>query len=256
MRLRDYIPSIFALSTMAALGGNGAPSIITWGLLFLAIFVMPISSNGINKLREAKGLAPRSRLFYLGIGGGVYILLIGIYSALGINYGSYKDSTIADLKTKPMGLRHDIFNAYLKDNKVPESVKSDFYACFSHNVNTKNSALTIDTILGWCKDEHENKSERFGSYINFDNFESNISLWNGSYRPLEAKIKSDMHDKDSYEHISTRYRHIIGSDPRAVMVTDFRGKNIYGAMVKQTATAHISLPSGLVIEDSVTYSGM
>ncbi|MBT2928984.1 hypothetical protein [Vibrio anguillarum] len=256
MRLRDYMPSTLALSTLVIVAAGDAPGIIVWGVFFVALFVMPITGKLINKARVSSGLQSKSGSFYLAIGMGFYALLMVMYSFSGVDYDQYKNSTIAEIKQKPMTLRHDLVDAYMSGNGINQEAKDDFYSCFSHKTNTKSNKLEIDKVLGWCKDEYANKSDRFGTYINFDDFEKNLSMWDGSYRPLEVKIKSDMHNKSTYEHVSTRYRYILDGEPRAFVRSEFTGQNAYGAIVKQTATALISLPSGLIIEDSINYSGI
>jgi hypothetical protein len=64
--------------------------------------------------------------------------------------------------------------------------------------------------------------------INLDAFQGNFSGWDGSYRPLEKLIKSNMNDDSSYKHVSTVYHLILNKDPHAVVKTTFRGTNAYG----------------------------
>jgi hypothetical protein len=63
---------------------------------------------------------------------------------------------------------------------------------------------------------------------------SQFSQWDGSHRQVEAAIKARMNDPDSYTHVETRFKE---TDTGAIIVTKFRGKNGFGGVITQTATA-------------------
>lgn len=65
-----------------------------------------------------------------------------------------------------------------------------------------------------------------------------FSSWDGAHRNLEKLIKEGMHDPGSYEHISTQYTDM---GRYLVVKTIFRGKNGFGALIKNTITARVSL---------------
>ncbi|MGL4223855.1 MAG: hypothetical protein ACRCSE_01730 [Vibrio sp.] len=256
MRVRDYIPSIFALATMLAVGAGDATGLVVTGLFLLALFALPITSRLINKARENIGLKPRGGMFYFAVNALIYSILITLHGVSGVQYDKYKENTIEQIKRKPLSLRHDLVNAYMSSNKINVSDSESFYSCFSHMLNTKGNQVTMDRMLGWCKDDHVIGRDQPRTYINFDEFEKNINQWDGSYRPLEAAIKADMHDKNSYKHSYTRYRYVLDDTPIAVVMSEFTGINAYGATVKQTVRAQVSLPNGLIVNGSVNYSGM
>jgi hypothetical protein len=64
--------------------------------------------------------------------------------------------------------------------------------------------------------------------------ESQFSSWDGSHTALKNLIKSNMHDASSFEHVETKYWTM--SD-HIVVLTRFRGKNAFGAMVLNYAKA-------------------
>lgn len=71
-----------------------------------------------------------------------------------------------------------------------------------------------------------------------------FSSWDGSHYALEKLIKKGMHDPSSYEHIETRY----GDKTEYILVsTSFRGKNAFGALVKNTVNAKVDI-NGKIIE--------
>lgn len=71
-----------------------------------------------------------------------------------------------------------------------------------------------------------------------------FSTWDGSHKNLEKQIKSRMHDPRSYQHVETYY--LDRGDHLAVM-TKFRGKNAFGALVLNTVQAKVDM-SGNVLE--------
>ncbi|MBI9057769.1 MAG: hypothetical protein JEZ01_08335 [Labilibaculum sp.] len=68
--------------------------------------------------------------------------------------------------------------------------------------------------------------------------------WDGSLYSLENLIKKGMHDPSSYEHIETRY---ADKKDYILVSTSFRGKNAFGALVKNTVSAKVDI-NGKVIE--------
>lgn len=68
--------------------------------------------------------------------------------------------------------------------------------------------------------------------------ESQFSPWDGSHRNLERMIKSSMNDPDSYKHAKTVY---WDQGDHLVVLTTFRGKNAFGAFVKNSVKAKISI---------------
>ncbi|GEM_PF-5498092 len=74
--------------------------------------------------------------------------------------------------------------------------------------------------------------------------EQSFSAWDGSHRGLESLIKKSMNDPDSYQHVETVY---WDRGDFLVVRTTFRGKNAFGALMKNWVKAKVSL-SGEVIE--------
>lgn len=71
-----------------------------------------------------------------------------------------------------------------------------------------------------------------------------FSGWDGSNRSLEKIIKDSMHDPSSYAHDKTSYWDL---KDHLIVKTTFRGKNAFGAVVKNTVSAKTDL-QGNVIE--------
>lgn len=73
--------------------------------------------------------------------------------------------------------------------------------------------------------------------------EEQFSSWDGSHLALTRYIKNHMNDPKSYQHVETRY----GDRGDFIMITTkFRGKNAFGGVVVQTATAMATIDGDLI----------
>lgn len=70
-----------------------------------------------------------------------------------------------------------------------------------------------------------------------------FSSWDGSHRKLTDAVRDAMHDPKSFEHVETRYRD--GGD-RLFLSMTFRGKNKFGAMVKNLVTAEANMDCTII----------
>jgi hypothetical protein len=73
-----------------------------------------------------------------------------------------------------------------------------------------------------------------------------FSPWDGSHKGVTKKIKSLMNDPDSYKHVETRYQ---DKGEYVIVLTTIRGKNAFGAVMKNSYLAKVDL-NGNVIEIS------
>ena len=67
---------------------------------------------------------------------------------------------------------------------------------------------------------------------------SQFSPWDGSHYRLEKYIKDNLNDPDSYKHVETR---CIDKGDYLVVITKYRGKNAFGAVVTEIMTAKVDL---------------
>ncbi len=79
--------------------------------------------------------------------------------------------------------------------------------------------------------------------------EKSFSGWDGSHKGLEQVIKASMHNPRSYEHVATKYWDM---GDYLVVSTQYRGTNVFGAVVTNWAKAKVDL-SGDVLEILSTY---
>ncbi len=63
--------------------------------------------------------------------------------------------------------------------------------------------------------------------------------WDGSHMAVEERIKASMNDPASYKHVQTRFED-VGPGAGLWVHTTFRGTNALGAVVTNTARAHVN----------------
>ncbi|MEC5345056.1 hypothetical protein ABRZ24_20910 [Brenneria populi] len=159
----------------------------------------------------------------------------------------YADLSLSDYRNKPQTTRHDIIDEYVKFKGIDVNSADSFYSCMSENSLQKSGELSLDTVLDWCYSEYENTPDMLAKRINLDAFQKNFSGWDGSYRPLEKLIKKSMNDDSSYKHVETFSRIVLGKDPHGIVKTTFKGKNAYGAVVKEQVSARVDLKTGDIV---------
>lgn len=72
-----------------------------------------------------------------------------------------------------------------------------------------------------------------------------FSAWDGSHIALTKIVKNSMNDPSSYEHVDTRY---LDQGETLFVIMEFRGKNAFGGVVKNTVRARTNAVTGEVIE--------
>lgn len=106
-----------------------------------------------------------------------------------------------------------------------------------------NKETDIIIFAGFGKDRAKNYLKRMLQNRK-KKIESQFSAWDGSHKKLEMFIKRSMHDPDSYEHVETVY-----SDRQSHLIvkTTFRGKNAFGATVKNWVKAKVDAETGEIL---------
>ncbi|WP_237386146.1 hypothetical protein [Xenorhabdus sp. Sc-CR9] len=164
----------------------------------------------------------------------------------------YADMTLKEYRNEAKHDREKIVSNYksYKALYITNAEVNNFYNCLSEMSYTKSDELKLGEVLEWCYADYSKNPSSFAKYINFDNYRSNFSSWDGSYRPLEKIIKENMHDESTYKHHTTTTRRVRTSDNKlyAIIKTTFSGTNLYGARVKQSLTAKVDIKTGEIIE--------
>lgn len=175
-------------------------------------------------------------------------VVFGLYVAFSgsADFDEYQGKTLTEFKALTAPVRHDVIEDYVSEKELPDDAVDGMYACVSQMLFTKSKDLKLDDITNWCLSDYENK--KINTYINFDNFEDGFSPWDGSFRELESRIKDSMNNSDSYEHVQTRYRLVLNNNPRAIVTTEFKGENTFGAIVKNKVSAGVNIKTGEITE--------
>ncbi|AOM39469.1 hypothetical protein [Xenorhabdus hominickii] len=175
------------------------------------------------------------------IGIAIFVLSgIVIYYFVNVtNFSSFASGF--DKQTASTGENHSPYK------KMHELVTGSFYNCLSQNYSAKPGQLKLDEILA-CDEDFRKDSKTPHDLINLDNFVSNFSPKDNSYRPLEKAIKSNMFDVSSYQHVETTYRLALNQQqPYAIVQTVFKGKNVFERILKDSRAAKIDIKTGEII---------
>ena len=70
-----------------------------------------------------------------------------------------------------------------------------------------------------------------------------LSSWDGSHRGLVKKVKRQLHDSKSFEHVETRY---IDNGDSISLIMKYRAKNLFGAKKLEIATGKIDNQGNLL----------
>ncbi|WP_367971723.1 hypothetical protein RJD38_21995 (plasmid) [Vibrio scophthalmi] len=180
-------------------------------------------------------------------------VIIGFAVAVGVlvfvsgggSYDGFKNKTLGEFKGEPITAKKDIVEGYVSESGLPIDILDDVYACISQMSYTKSKDVQFSEAAGWCKEAYEN--EFLDRYISFDNFEKQFSPYDGAFRPLEKALKNSIGDKDSYEHVSSKFRLVMDGAPYALVETTFRVNNNQGVKVKNSVTAKVDILSGEMV---------
>ncbi|AER31191.1 hypothetical protein [Pantoea ananatis] len=228
--------------------------LIIFSFAFFVLFLVGLIKPSVVKMKDRK----KASLVYFGLG---FVSLIAGASMLpdpdkrnalekseGVQQRQfqYNDLKLSEYRIKDKDERHAVVTNFINSKSMNNNGLNNMYACLSEYSMTKSGDLPLGTVLDWCYKEFERAPSELSKKVNFDHFQSNISAWDASYRPLEKLIKDSMNDESSYEHVSTTYSFILNDNPHAVVKTSFRGKNGYGAVVKNTVTARVNIQTGEV----------
>ena len=158
--------------------------------------------------------------------------------AQGTYYIRFFDEPISKLKKMPLYDLKEVSKSFAHANNLQEK---EAYDCLGYMIYRKSDTIKTKEILGMCYQDLMSKNKR--KYYNIAWLLDDFSPWDGSYRPLEKIIKESMNDPSSYEHVKTLYGFVFYGKkitrPYMNIVTEYRGKNAYGAIIKAKTTAKV-----------------
>lgn len=204
-----------------------------------------VEDRGDNK-NEDRAKFGFMELFGLAtIIGVVYLLFFTGFSGFDTSssntekYDKYKDTPISLLrKSTDNTIIKDIATEYAINHSGGLNAKK-LYDCLSYYVWTKSDEYPVSKMIGWCIEDFNSTKNQ--EYYNIAELMADFSAYDGAYTPLEIKIKANLNDPSSYEHIETKYGHILHGEARPHMdvETSFRNINGYGAKVINKVRAKV-----------------
>ena len=170
--------------------------------------------------------------------------------SVSVIYSGNKEKTLKEVRAYTSTERHKITENFMSENGIDKKFADLFYNCISHLTYTKAETMTLDTVMTLCKKEFMGNDNKFvNKYYNLDKVKDQFDPWDGSHVNLTNMVKKSMHDPDSYEHVQTKYRLVLtGDHPYIFLTSEFRGKNAFGAVIKQTVSAKADLTTGVITE--------
>ena len=116
------------------------------------------------------------------------------------------------------------------------------------NMKNKHYLFIILISLGFIVyinhlDSSTENRYKTSSELRKENLENQFNPWDGSHIELTKLIKLSMNDPDSYEHIKTIY---WDENTHIIILTTFRGKNMFGGVVKNYVKASFNNEGKLI----------
>jgi hypothetical protein len=170
-----------------------------------------------------------------------------------IDLGDYRNALASISKWRVIGDK-DINDAFkiARSEVLLTDLKSVPTEQYQNNLNLYTELATLnpetaqydEKIAFYTSKANEEKIKTDAINARQNLIGSAFSKWDGSHLALERFVKSSMNDPDSYEHINTNYKDY---GDYVFVLTKFRGKNAFGALVVDSMSAKASV-SGEIIE--------
>ena len=180
---------------------------------------------------EARKLAER----YSNVADVAFLALVAKYKNLQSQID--RESKISELLAQTKALKvSDYTSAVQIYNKLVE--------LDPNNTGYKKTLSRYEKIKSDSEEkERKEIAEREAREARKKELEAQFSAWDGSHRKFERLIKQTMNDPDSYEHVETRFADKIDY---IRVFTKFRGKNAFGGVVVDSATADFTISGDLI----------
>lgn len=140
--------------------------------------------------------------------------------------------------------KKEITELLAKVKKVPSSDYRENMQLYKRLSELDPENKTYSVKLESYTDKYNKEQERLRRQAERKKkIEEQFSAWDGSHLKLTQYIKDNMNDPKSYEHVKTVY---WDKGDHLVVRTTFRGKNAFGGVVINHATAYVTL-NGLLL---------
>jgi hypothetical protein len=128
---------------------------------------------------------------------------------------------------------------------IPESDLSSYIDIYRRLVELVPKNKEYKTKLSFYEDKQHQEQQKEEKIAQLKNkIKQQFSSWDGSHRKVVEAVKKAMNDPKSFEHIETSY--VVSENEYVIVKMVFRGKNAFGALVKNTVYAKVD-PEGNIL---------
>lgn len=161
-----------------------------------------------------------------------------------------------DLELEKLGVKAKAAQKKLDDMALTEKLLSELKtipaAEYSENLSRYNQLMELypenekyqQKASFYLTKVQAEQEEKAVAKARIEKIEQQFSVWSGAHRGLEDLLKKSMHDPSSYEHVETRYG---DNGDHIVVLMTYRGKNAFGGLVKNSASAKVTV-DGYILE--------
>lgn len=160
-------------------------------------------------------------------------------------------TSVAQLDKSTVDVRREAVTLYAKANSIPQDQEDNFYFFLTEHIYQKDKFLPVSEVLDMAKKERAaNGGELKRRYYDLSGLKSQFTS-DGAHYKLKKYVLEHMNDPASLEIIETRYGvepAKNGKQPYLVLMMACRGKNAYGALVRNVFTAKADIYNGNVYD--------
>lgn len=158
---------------------------------------------------------------------------------------------VAQLDKSTVDVRREAVTLYAKANSIPQDQVDNFYFFLTEHIYQKDKFLPVSEVLDQAKKEWAaNGGELKRRYYDLSGLKSQFTS-DGAHYKLKKYVLEHMNDPASLEIIETRYGVEPAKNdkpPYLVLMMACRGKNAYGALVRNVFTAKADIYNGNVYD--------
>lgn len=167
-------------------------------------------------------------------------------------YEKNKTKKLSELIEKTPKDARELAIGFAASSEVASEHFESFYRCLGDFVHSKSGDLELDTVMGWCLQNFQRDPEAFvkeQSLYSYFDVRQQFSMWDGSHPKSVEAIKSRLNDPSSFKHDETRFRiEKRSGTARLIVLTQFRGTNAFGGVVRGIAKTVVDPNTGEVLE--------
>jgi hypothetical protein len=128
------------------------------------------------------------------------------------------------------------------------SNENEFNEALNNMINLKDSVAndSIKNELSRIIDTKDDQLELSKAFWKLEKVNESFSVYDGRHINLAMYVKDNLNDPGSFEHVKTDWGYHKEDSNKIVIYMEFRGKNAFGALVKNNVTAIADLEGNLL----------